>query len=467
MGGGLAEENSADEAGAGVKKLMLKLRERESIATTQGTFYARHMALNDLNTFNGYFGEGKEKVGTDLKALGELALRTLVCVDKGPEKTPALNEEIYPKLTDDDIQSLAEGVAKVCELGALREGEALEGLGATLFDSLNEQAKRWAESAAKIRGTVEKSFGSLSLSSKNALGDSLTGLSAIRDSLRMSPVVEALRKAQEEQKRSMAPLSGIMEEYLKTYPGLEALRKVQEEEKWSLAPLSGMGEYLKTFPSLEATQKAQENVQRILDALPKKIVSEARWEAGLGKSVSKSDVRFIRPPAFEETAAGRAASRVANAGEESARQLGEVAGLVGQMAERMAELQEVVVTDVLPQWYKNLQDSSDATKTTLKQAERNLVWAKWALIASVVVTILVTLLQLWVAHDYESENDAHQKALVSLIQQQLEATQTLNERLTATSIEVKEQLARLNQAGANPQASQPPAAISLKADKTP
>ena len=387
--------------------------------------------------FNDYLDKNSEKTSLNFKALADLSLKVLTCTDNDPEKTQAITEETYTKLTGDDIKALAVALTKACNLRPLPEGDTLEALGAILFDHLTEQIRNMVESDAKIKQMLDKNFGSLSESLKVNLGENLSALSAIRESLKMSPAVEAMRKIQEEQKQF--------------YGGLSAIQKS-----------------LKMSPHLEAMQKVQEKQKRLY----------GQNESGFAPATtpfSKSGIdvsSLILPPKFEETPVGRAASRVAIAGEESARQLGEVAGLVGQMVEEMAKLQTSVQMEVLPQWYKNIEDSSDATnkilnqtEKTLNQTEKSLYWARWALIASVIVTVTMTGWQLWIGHQYKLENDAQQNTSESLMRQQLSAAQELN-KLIAHSMRRTEELAKMNQFRVSSQTPKVSGSVTQKVEKS-
>jgi hypothetical protein len=394
--------------------------------------------------------QGEERVSANLKALGEAALKTLVGIESSSEKTPALTEEIYAKLTDDDIRALAAGVAKACDLGPLREGEALEALGAALFEHLTQHANRLAESTAKIKQMLDTSFGSLSETVKTALGDNLSRLSDIRERLQMSPALEAMRKVQEDQKGAWARLSGIVES-LKASPGFDAMQKMQEAHKSLYSGLPAIENSLKISSAFETQHKA---LSDIVEQLSKDDFANSQSQPVSGLAFRNTqrteiDISALRPTRFEETPLGRATSRTVAASEESARQLQEVVGLVAQMAEQTEKLQTVFLTEVLPQWFKNLKDASNASNEMLTQTGKSLSWAKWALIGSVFVTILMTCWQLWIASEYKLENDAQQKTSESLMRQQLLAAQELNKRLATDSIRWKEELAKLSRPGEN------------------
>lgn len=190
------------------------------------------------------------------------------------------------------------------------------------------------------------------------------------------------------------------------------------------------------FSELSAVRSALGASSAVGAALQAQQRSNSTIGAALGNTAARFDsVRIpdfeaIRPLRFEDSAAGRTAARSASASEESARQLTEVAGLMAKMGEQMAALQTVFLSEVLPEWFRNLEDGARATNTTLRQAESSLSWAKWALVASVVLSVLMTGWQVWLAREYKLENDKQQESSELLMRQQLAAIRELNIQLT-------------------------------------
>lgn len=374
----MAEEaDNQGAAGAGKKSILsIKIKDRQPVATSQGTFYVRHLSVGDMKVFTGYFDEKKDKASHDLRALGELALKTLVCTDNGPEKTSALTEEIFSQLSSTDIELLIDGVIEVSGLTPLPQSKTLESLGSIVFDQIASDIKRTQEMAEKLKRSMSTTFGSLSEGAMKSLVDSMSSLNAVRDSLKLSPAVEAFRKAQEDQERLLGGMA--------------------HKDLLAQASILEMPE----------------------PRIPK-----------------------LYMPKFEETPIGRATI----ASEDSATQLRQVAGLVGDMADKLANLHTVFLTEVIPQWVKSLEENAGAMQQSLSNAEENLKWAKWALIASVVVTILMTIWQIWIAREYKLENDKQQTASVLIMKEQLKASQELNKQLKTDAVQLKEELVKLQQ----------------------
>jgi hypothetical protein len=403
----VAEDLSSGHDADRPRKLILKLRERVSIETGLGTLYARHVSLDDLQTFSSFLEPKADKATTDLRALGTLSLRALVTESSGTDRTPALTEEAYAKLDLEDIKSLASGVAKASELGELKGGDPLEALGSAMFDHLSEQAKRVAESAQQTKKMLDQQFGGISDSVRKSLESSFGGLSSLRDSLKQSGAFESLRRIQEEQ------------------------------ESWRKKLADSVGS---ASSSIDAIRRFEEEQNRLTGAIPKELLSQIQREATLRPApIASIEAPRIHFPRVEETPMGRAAQ----ASEESALQLKEVAGITAQMADRVAEVTQVVMTKVLPEWFQNLKESAEASKTSLQHAENSLFWAKWALFGSIVATVVMTGLQLWVGRDYQRSNDEQQTRVEKLLIDQLEESRRFNRQLTEESKQLREALERL------------------------
>lgn len=390
----VSERNNQN--GSQPKKLILRTRERIPVETTQGSLYARDIVTGDLATFARYADSAGTQANADYEALGKLALLTLVCPDDGKERVPALDEESFNLLTAADVTALIKAVAKACELESPATIETLSALGSALFAYLSRIAKQMAESAAAIKKNIDSTFGSLPTTLRSNLGDKFSALSAARNALGTSSAVEAIRRAQER-------TSTIL----------------------GTAPGSSSSRIGTAFEPPDTT----------------------RFQ----------DYKAFIPPAFEETTAGRTAARAASASEESARQLAEVAGLMGKMADDMAALQTAFLGEVLPEWFRNLEEGANTTNTTLRQAESSLFWAKWALVASVVVSVLMTGWQVWLAREYKLENDKQQESTELLMRQQLKAMQDLNSQLEKKlSHEIVAHEARGIETGKATKGDQPP-----------
>lgn len=386
------------------KKLILKEKTKESVDTSQGTFFARYLSAGDLDTFSKYFSI-KNKSEVDFISLGKLAIETLICSD-AESRDAAISKKIYAALSEADIQDLVNAIAKAEDVEMKPSDNVLYSLGESLFDAHEETFKYIENSSAQLKHTLDRNFSSLPTALRTSLGENFAGLSSISKSLNMSPAVETMRKAQESFDRA----------------GGNSLSKILGK---TLDPFGGaLGNAAATRGILDSLNNQEKN----------RLLTEKAFSTPL-------------IPKYEETGPGRAAARTIAVGEESARQLREVAGLVGQMADQMNKLQTMFLTEVLPQWFTNLDENSKSANTSLR-------WAKWALIASVVATVLMTGWQVWLAREYKIENDTQQAMSESLLRQQITEAKELNKQLAADSKALRQELMSMKNQSKNISLSQ-------------
>ena len=81
------------------------------------------------------------------------------------------------------------------------------------------------------------------------------------------------------------------------------------------------------------------------------------------------------------------------------------------LVEVVAGINQTLVKDLLPAWVRQVKASQNGAKVAFNQAATGL---KWAVIASVVVTILVTWWQVSVARDIDRENSVQQKRVENI-----------------------------------------------------
>ncbi len=335
------------------------------VQTTFGPVHARPVGMKDIGALSKFLDKGEAVASEDYKELGSLAIQALVSTPGDVDSTLPLTAEMIASLSPDDFNVVAKAVAKASQFSESADLTTPESFGAAVFDFLLKSKKQMADTAAKIQQTIDTSFGTLSDRLKVDLGSKFEALSAARNALGTTAVEAALRV---EQTRTLF--------HAKTMEGL-------------------------ALPDI--------SVHAALPTTP-------RYEPP-------------RIPNFKDTDVGRAATRATLASEESAKQLNEVSGIMGTMAEQMAGLQTVFLSEVLPTWKSDLQSSADATNLTLDQAKSSLSIAKYALVASVVVSIVLAAWQVWLASEYKRENDKQQEQSQRLMQQQLDAVQELTKQL--------------------------------------
>ncbi|MFG6464019.1 hypothetical protein ACG04Q_20775 [Roseateles sp. DXS20W] len=351
-----------------------------AVETSIGPLSAHALKMRDMDVLGPYADGAQDP--EKMRGLGEALVKRLVRTQPD-DGSSVLTAEMYERLSSEDVDALARGVAEACRVGPLvGEASPLEELGAAVLKKIND-------GMASIQGTIQKSFSTLSESVRSALGDSLSGLSVMRNALKESSAMGAVRKALDDQERIQRLMRGSS---IHTGYGSSIAESLAERVN---------------VPAFEARPPFE--------------------------------LAEIKLPPFEETPMGRAAI----ASEESARQLREVAGFMGGMADELAKLHMLFLTEVIPQWKSDLEESAAATNTTLRQAERGIFWAKWALGASVFFTILMTCWQLWVARAYKLENDAQQDRMELLMTEQLAESKKANQRLAEDAKQMRESLDRM------------------------
>ena len=100
-----------------------------------------------------------------------------------------------------------------------------------------------------------------------------------------------------------------------------------------------------------------------------------------------------------------------------------------------------MVKDVLPEWVKQVKSSQKDAKDSFDQAADGLKWTKWAVITSVVVTVLVTWWQIWVARDIDLENTQQQTRMEAILEKQLATQENLVKQLERDTAAMREEIA--------------------------
>lgn len=359
-----SEEISAEKDGD--RAFRAEFPPLEKVSTTQGDFYTRRIMVKDLKKLSQNLDENTKKEEINLKGLGELSLKVLVSVEDKFPYAPALTEDVYRLLSEDDFKILATSVARACGVGPLPPGDSLESLGSVVFDELFDFIKKQAEQSKRLKEILGKNFGALSSPLQGAIGEHLRQIGSIAEGLRNSPAMQSVRWLQDKYSNPL---------------GDELTSRLQE--------VARMG---RTIGQVGNFRPASDESQSI-------------------EFSSVPAIDFAKTPA----------ARAANASEVAAQQLREVAGLTAQMADRLTSLHTLFLTEVFPEWKESLQRSS-------RDANRSLRHAVWALVVSIVVAIGTTGIQLWVSRQYKLESDAQQVEAERVLRQQLEVLRSLGHK---------------------------------------
>ena len=154
------------------------------------------------------------------------------------------------------------------------------------------------------------------------------------------------------------------------------------------------------------------------------------------ETASTPNVSLLIPQRPEETRLGRATLESANNSREALQTMENLFQVV-------AGLNQTLINDLLPAWFKKVENDQKDAKDAFDQAATGLKWTKWAVVASVVVTVLVTWWQVSVARDIDRENTEQQKRVETVLREQLATQQKLIEQQAQYSATMREAIAKL------------------------
>lgn len=143
--------------------------------------------------------------------------------------------------------------------------------------------------------------------------------------------------------------------------------------------------------------------------------------------------QLYEPPQFQETPLGRATL-------EGVRSTREVSQKMDALVEVVGGLNQTLITEVLPGWIKQVEQDQAAANKNIQHAAKGLTWTKWAVIVSVVVSVLVTWWQVWVAREIDAGNSVQAKKI---------------EQLTAELLVAQKRMIELQERGVKNQESNP------------
>ena len=175
---------------------------------------------------------------------------------------------------------------------------------------------------------------------------------------------------------------------------------------------SGFREQLENLPDLGSAAKSWSGFR-----LPK----EVDTDLGVPEEPIWPNTRILAPrsvPRPEELPIGRATL-------ENAANSRETLQKMNALVEVVAGLNEMMVKEVLPAWFKKVDDDQKGAKEAVAQAASSLWWTKWAVVASVVVTVVATGIQLWVSLAMDRDNGAQQQRVESILREQLAMQQKM------------------------------------------
>lgn len=155
------------------------------------------------------------------------------------------------------------------------------------------------------------------------------------------------------------------------------------------------------------------------------------------------------PPPVEDTPLGRAVI-------ESAAHSKEVAKKVESIVRLVAGLNQTLVRDVLPAWFKQVDEDQKIAKESFDHAARQLRWAIVAVVVSAVVTVLATWWQISVTRDIDGENAEQQKRTEQILHDQLAHQQMLFEQQARDAAALREVITALKTIDRQAEPKRPP-----------
>lgn len=326
-------------------------------------------SLGTLYVRHAYASDWKHFESGDAAELGRAAVRQLANRIEDKKEDGPLADEDFDAFVGADFDALAPAIAKQSGWGALPVGPALQGLGQAVKAAKVQEREPYKKMLEDMRKSIGGSYAFLAKGTLEKLQDQVAGLADIRRSLSVTGALNEAMRA-----------TGLSEDALK----------------------GGLARILPFEETIRGIDRAN---------IPKDI--EAR------RTINMPPIYI--PPRPEETPVGRAAIESAQNSREVAQKMDALAAVVGG-------LNQTLVTEVLPSWFRQVENDQKSAKDSFDHAASGLWWTKWAVIASVVVTILVTWWQVSVARDIDRENSAQQQKAEVLLREQLAVQKRLIEQ---------------------------------------
>ena len=322
----------------------------------------------------------------DAVELGRVAVQRLCSRIEDKHDNSVLLDDDLKLLTDIDYQTLVQAISKQSGWRELPDGSGLKELGEVIKEEKQEKIERHEKMLGDLRKSIDSSYSFLSNGALEKLQKQMAGIADIGKSLAGTESIQAALRAA-------------------TLP----------EASWQKS-LAGMSAIDKAMRDLNAENPvAKIELPRVYDA-PKPIM----------------------PPRFEETPMGRATL-------ESVENSRQVAEKMDALVVVVAGLNQTMVQDVLPAWFKKIAEDQEAAKGAFQQAARGLWWTKWAVIVSVLVTIAATWWQVDVAKSIDRESSEQQRRVETVLREQLSAQQKLIEQLSKDAAAMREVVATSKQ----------------------
>jgi len=249
------------------------------------------------------------------------------------------------------------------------------------------------------------------------------------DIKKLGEVVKSAREKNAESRKQM--LADLQKSIYGNYGFLkqDVLKKLEGQ-------MVGLADIRKSLAGSEALQTA---LRASTGGLSKTQIDEVMRHSKTADLLSRT---IIDPPKFyspEEMPLGKATI-------ESARNSREVAKKMDALVDVVAGINQTLIHDILPAWFKKIENDQESAKSAFQQAAAGLQWTKWAVIASVFVAIAVAFFQIKVARDIDRGNTEQQKQTEGILREQLASQQKFVEQQAKDSAAMRDVIARIGPA---------------------
>lgn len=294
------------------------------------------------------------------------ATTKLICnlIEDRKDKSP-LPDEVFEKISRDDILALLPAIAKQGRLNlTVTAGVGLKDLGSAVLAAKKDLVEQNKKMLEIMRKSIEGNYGFLKERELENLQAQMAGIGDIASSI---PEFD---------------------------PGYVAKLTAEQFAKSAYPSLDDPA--MRVAASITATQELNDNYHEELR------IHSRQW----------------MPPPVEDTPLGRAVLESAAHSEEVASKVESLVGLV-------AGLNQTLVKDVLPAWFRQVETDQQAAKVSFDHAAKQLRWAIIAVFVSAVVTIIATWWQIYVTREIDHENAEQQKRVEDILREQLVQQQKL------------------------------------------
>lgn len=329
-------------------------------------------SLGILYVRNAYVSDWTLFESDDPETLGKLAVRQLVSKIEDKEDDTPLADEDLDALDNTDFEMLVPVIAKQSNWGEASIGANLQLLGQLMIDVKNLEKARFKKQIEDMRKSIDVSYKFLGKSSLDKLKDQLVDIADISRNLPSSLIQNAL-------KNSMS--------------GTDVLREAMRS--------AGLHDTLRASALNDTVRNSG---------------------AGIPLNIPSPEMKSIpMPPRPEDTPIGRGII-------ENAKHSRGMALKIDALAEVVGGLNQTLVTEVLPAWFKQVENNQHQANIVLNQAKSGLTWTKWTLIVSVIVSTMLTGWQILDTRELDSNNNIQQKKVESLLREQLATQKELIEQ---------------------------------------